>query len=433
MDTYPALHLNSNHKSHPTTSQHQEITRNSSTNYETGQTGLKLSPGQSEILPLENTSQHEISKIHLILINFIYNEGKKLNPLGNRNKLGSLFKFLSQQKRFVSYYFPKLFFKVHQLFSKYQEFFFLNKRQRMLIKKLFFFTENNPQTRVKIFKLRHPWNIVFQNYNLEWPSTVSNIITPEIKCEGMDNCNKTTPYVDLELDNLTTLFTMDTGCSANILNTDTYRKVKHLEISKSNKQIMNLRNIQSQVSSIQGYTSIIPLKIGSKEYKTTFHIFDNNQFQNNYLGTNFLKQTKGKLDYGTQQLKINKVRIPLHFLNRDEALNKHHTLTFQEAVINPTSENEHGKLIDNIFSLTPTCFNMFGGEQQAKDRIKDILKTHSAGQTEDILEELDLNKIEENNRYPLETVDKYLTNKLYIPQKEDNTYPTNHWKRWSII
>ena len=41
---------------------------------------------------------------------------------------------------------------------------------------------------------------------------------------------------------------------------------------------------------------------------------------------------------------------------------------------------------------------------------------------------MDLNKIEENNRYPLETVDKYVTNKLYIPQKEDNTYPTNQWK-----
>merc|ERR1711954_343526 len=124
----------------------------------------------------------------------------------------------------------------------------------------------------------------------------------------------------------------------------------------------------------------------------------------------------------------NKVSIPLHFLNRDEALNKHHILTFQEAVINPTSDNEHDKLIANNFSLQPTCFNMFGGEQQAKDRIKDILKTHNAGQTEEILEELDLNNIEENNRYPLETVDKYVTNKLYIPQKEDNIYPTNHWK-----
>merc|ERR1712112_540856 len=157
-------------------------------------------------------------------------------------------------------------------------------------------TENNPQTRIKITKFRHPWNIVFQNYNLEWPSTVQDIITPELECEGMDNCNKTTPYVELELNNLKTLFTVDTGCSANILNTDTYKESKHLEISKSNTYTMNLRNIQSQVSSIQGYTSIIPLKIGSKEYKTTFHIFDNNQFQKNYLGAHFFKQTKGKLD-----------------------------------------------------------------------------------------------------------------------------------------
>ena len=269
---------------------------------------------------------------------------------------------------------------------------------------------------------------MFQNYNLEWPSTVQDIITPEIKCEGMDNCNKTTPYVELELNNLKTLFTVDTGCSANILNTDTYKQIKHLEISKSNTYTMNLRNNQSQVSSIQGYTSIIPLKIGSKEYKTTFHIFDNNQFQKNYLGTNFLKQTKGKLDYDTHKLIINKVNIPLHFLNRDEALNKHNTLTFQEAIISPTSDDEHDKLIDNNFSLTPKCFNIFGGEQQAKNRIKDILETHNAGQTEEILEELDLNKIEENNRYPLETIDKYVTNKLYIPQKEDNTYPTNQWK-----
>merc|ERR1712081_28371 len=29
---------------------------------------------------------------------------------------------------------------------------------------------------------------------------------------------------------------------------------------------------------------------------------------------------------------------------------------------------------------------------------------------------------------PLETVDKYVTSKLYIPQKEDNTYLTKHWK-----
>merc|ERR1711954_216427 len=224
------------------------------------------------------------------------------------------------------------------------------------------------------------------------------------------------------------LFTVDTGCSANILNTDTYRKVKHLEISKSDQQMMNLRNIQSQVSSIQGYTSTIPLKIGSKEYKTTFHISNNNQFQKNYLGTNFLKQTKGKLDYDTHKLIINKVNIPLHFLNRGEALNKHNTLTFQEAINSPTSDDEHDKLIDNNFSLTLECFYIFGGEQQAKDRIKDILETHNAGQTEEILEELDLNKIEENNRYPLEKIDRYVTNKLYIPQKEDNTYPTNQWK-----
>merc|ERR1712081_34090 len=188
--------------SHPTTSQHQEITKNTSTNYQTGQTGLTLFPGQSEILPLENTSKHETSRIHLTLINFINNEGKKLNSLCNRYKLGSLFKFLSQQKRFVSYYFPKLFFKIHKLFSHYQEFLFLNRRQRILIKKLFFLTENNPQTRIKITKLRHPLNIVSQNYHLERPSTVQDIITPEIKFEGMDNCNKTTPYVELELNNL---------------------------------------------------------------------------------------------------------------------------------------------------------------------------------------------------------------------------------------
>ena len=120
---------------------------------------------------------------------------------------------------------------------------------------------------------------MFQNYNLEWPSTVQDIITPELECEGMDNCNKTTPYVELELDNFKTLFTVDTGCSANILNIDTYKKIKHLELSKSDTYTMNLRNIQSQVSSIQGYTSVIPLKIGSKEYKTTFHIFNNKQFQ----------------------------------------------------------------------------------------------------------------------------------------------------------
>ena len=90
---------------------------------------------------------------------------------------------------------------------------------------------------------------------------------------------------------------MDTGCSAYILNIDPYKKIKHLELSKSDTYTMNLRNIQSQVSSIQGYTSVIPLKIGSKEYKTTFHIFNNNQFQKRYLETNFLKQTKGKLDY----------------------------------------------------------------------------------------------------------------------------------------
>merc|ERR1711954_343071 len=163
------------------------------TNYQTGQTGLKLSPGQSEILPLENTSQHEISKIHLTLINFIKSGGKKL---------GSLCKFLIQQRRFVSYYFPKLYFKINQLSKRYQDFLFLNRRHRLLIRKLFFITEKNPQTRTKITKLRHPWNIVFQNYNLEWPSTFQDIITPEIKCEGMDNCNKTTPYVELELDNL---------------------------------------------------------------------------------------------------------------------------------------------------------------------------------------------------------------------------------------
>merc|ERR1711954_219672 len=269
--------------------------------------GLKISPDQFEILPLENTSQHEIRKIHLILINFIQN--------GRKGVHGSLCNFLIQQKRFVSYYFPKLHFKIQKFCQRYHDFLFLNRRCKKLIKQLFFSTEINPQNGTKIIKFIHPWNIVFQNYNLDCPSTVPNIIIPEI-CEGMDNCNKTTPYVELELDNLTTLFTVDTGCSANILNTDTYRKIKHLEISKSNTYTMNLRNIQSQVPSIQGYTSIIPLKIGSKEYKTTFHIFYNNQFQKNYFGTNFLKQTKGKLDYDTQKLTINRANIPLHFLNR---------------------------------------------------------------------------------------------------------------------
>ena len=159
-DTYPALHLNSNHKSHPTTSQHQEITKNTSTNYETGQTGLKISPGQSEILPLENTSQHEISKIHLTLINFIKN-GKKKN-----HTIDSLCKFLVKQERFVSHYFPFKFQRIKKLSIHLHELSFLNRRQRKLLKNLFFITENNPQTRIKITKFRHPWNIVFQNYNL---------------------------------------------------------------------------------------------------------------------------------------------------------------------------------------------------------------------------------------------------------------------------
>ena len=131
-DTYPALHLNSNHKSHPTTSQHQEITRNTSTNYQTGQTGLKLSPGQSEILPLENTSQHEISKIHLILINFIKN-GKKRN-----HTIDSLCKFLVKQEKFVSHYFPFKFQRIKRLSIHLHKLPFLNIRQRKLQKNPFF-------------------------------------------------------------------------------------------------------------------------------------------------------------------------------------------------------------------------------------------------------------------------------------------------------
>ena len=79
---------------------------------------LKSFPGPSEgqlILPLGNTSQHEISRIHLTLINFIKNEGKKLGSLCNRYRLGSLCKFLIQQKKFVSHYFPSQFQEIQKI------------------------------------------------------------------------------------------------------------------------------------------------------------------------------------------------------------------------------------------------------------------------------------------------------------------------------
>ena len=49
-----------------------------------------------------------------------------------------------------------------------------------------------------ISKLRHPWDIVYQNYNLEWPLLALDIITPELECEEMDKDTKTTPYVGLK-------------------------------------------------------------------------------------------------------------------------------------------------------------------------------------------------------------------------------------------
>ena len=50
------------------------------------------------------------------------------------------------------------------------------------------------------------------------------------------------------------------------------------------------------------------------------------------------------MDYDKNNLVISNTIIPLNLLNREEALNKHSTLTFQEATIFPTSDSEHDKL-----------------------------------------------------------------------------------------
>ena len=369
---------------------------------------------------LNNTNIHELRKLHLALISFC-NNTKSYIPM-----LKYLCNFLIKHKKFVEYYLPFKLKYLERLSTKLRKFYHINKRQRKLITLFFFNKEKLPSTGQIIIKLKHPWKIVFENHHIEWPLIFQDNIIHE--CQEMDNKSKTTPYVEIEIENSQVLFTIDSGCSANILNADTYTKFKHLELSRSDSYTMSLRNIQSQVSSINGHTSLIPLKIGTRTYKITFHVFENNQFQKNYLGTQFMKQTRAILDYNTHHLVINKTKTPLYFLNRDEALSKHNTLTFQEATINSFSNNQYEQIIDSNFSLTPKCFDIFGSEQKATDRIKDILETHHAGQNEEILEELDLNKIEENNRYPLETIDKYVTKKLYLPQKQINPPTSDQWK-----
>ena len=234
-------------------------------------------------------------------------------------------------------------------------------------------------------------------------------------------------------------FTLDSGCSHNLLTYHSYSFIKHLETHSYAASNVSLRTIDNTISdNVITRVTFIPLTIGNKTFHIKFYVA--RKFDRNFLGTGFLMETQAsvvfKKDINSHVLIINDITFPLDFLYLSEVMANNALLDSSSANSNstsansnPTSANSHPStadiktktetLIKNNLSFTQQAFDLFEDETNLNNRVTEILNHFNCIPQEEISASagnLDYKSLEDFEIYPGPEMQDFL-GKENLPSK----------------
>ena len=335
----------------------------------------------------------------------------------NRNVFKILSSFIGKHSNFFMEHDPTSYEKFLKNSKRYFKvgIYSLNKRARKLIKNIFFSKING-----KSFILKDHLIKFFKEKKLFFTDAPSNF--KDILLQQAISRNGTIPYLTLKMGTKDVQFTVDSGCSHNLLTNASYRSIRHLETSSYNATNISLRTIDDTVSNnVINRVSFIPIVIKGKTYLIKFYVGD--KFNRNFLGSNFLVETQANVifqkDKGCHVLVINDEIFPLDFLYLKEVIGNN-------AILNPLSPDCKAKpedLIKNSISFKQTAFDIFGTEADLDNRITEILDYFDCIPTDEITGSagnLDYDTLDDSEIYPSSEMNDFLEKRIYLPTFNEN-------------
>ena len=247
----------------------------------------------------------------------------------------------------------------------------------------------------------------------------------------------TVPYLTLQLGVNKVQFTLDSGCSHNLLTYKSYSFIKQLETHSYTASNVSLRTIDNTISdNVITRVTFIPLTIGNKTFHLKFYVAK--KFDRNFLGTSFLLETQAsvifKKDVNSHVLIVNDITFPLDFLYLSEVMANNALLdspsansNSTSANSNPTSANSNSSadiktktetLIKNNISFTQQAFDLFENETNLNNRVTEILNHFNCIPQEEISASagnLDYKSLEDFEIYPGPEMQDFLEKKIYLP------------------
>ena len=309
----------------------------------------------------------------------------------------------------------------------------LNKRARKLIKHLFFAKSEGQFTILKdhLISFFRDQNLIFKDA----PTNFQNILLQQAITR-----NGTVPYLTLRLGERNMQFTLDTGCSQNLLTSNSYNLLKHLESHSYAANNISLRTIDNTISNnVVSRITFIPLTIEEKTFQIKFYV--GKKIDRNFLGTSFLVETQASMvfqkDKNCHNLLINNKTFSLDFLYLTEIMANNAFLDSSTADCNLLSADNNTKaenLIKENLSFTQTAFKMFGSESNLNSRVTEILNQYDCIPTEEISAasgDLDYDTLAEYETYPAPEMQEYIEKRIYLPnfgedQKEPFFFENGH-------
>ena len=102
------------------------------------------------------------------------------------------------------------------------------------------------------------------------------------------------PYITLHLGDKNVQFTLDSGCSGNLLNPKTYSLISHIESHSYTAENISLRTIDNSVkNNVISRVTFLPFRVNDKVYQIKFYVSKN--INRNFLGTNFIRETQANM------------------------------------------------------------------------------------------------------------------------------------------
>ena len=343
-----------------------------------------------------------------------------------------LAKFIRKNKTIFHINDPTIFREYQKNEKRYfrLKMFTLNKRARKLIKRLYFQKRAGRFSIIKDY-IQH----FFKDKALIFdPPSSSDQIFQHAQILLQQNLVKhgSVPYITLHLADRDIQFTLDSGCSGNLITPKTYNFLRPIETHSYAAENIAIRTIDNSVTNnVVTRICFIPFAVQSTIFQIKFYVSRN--INRNFLGTSFLLETKASMIFqestNSHILQIKNKTFTLDFLHLNEISAE--SAILDSTVDPPTSPTTNRTAAENLIkenlSFSETAFKLFGNEANLNTRISDILHQYNCFPPEEMTAaaaDLNYDNLTDSESYPAPEMQEFIEKRIYLPDfKAEETDP----------